>query len=120
MTYSSTCGLGTISNRDKTYISEMRTKLEMQLQKIYKKIIDLSGENIELNKKLLKEHSLLEKRLAKYQDTYKQIGMERNLINRDSAMNEDAELNMLSRNKMYIMWSILAVGMAFAVTKFTK
>jgi len=35
-------------------------------------------------------------------------------------MEEDATLNMLSSNKMYIIWSILALGLTFGVTKFTK
>ena len=96
------------------------SKLQEILNKIKEKIRELAGEDIKLNKGLMDEQKIMESRLKRYEQVYSQIGREKRLINRDSAMEEDATLNMLSSNKMYIIWSILALGLTFGVTKFTK
>ena len=117
---SSTCALGTINQRDKQSITAQYSKLQEILNKIKEKIRELAGEDIKLNKGLMDEQKIMESRLKRYEQVYSQIGREKRLINRDSAMEEDATLNMLSSNKMYIIWSILALGLTFGVTKFTK
>lgn len=120
MTYSSTCALGSINERDRQSITDQYNKLQEILNKIKEKIRELAGEDIKLNKGLMDEQKIMESRLKRYEQVYSQIGREKRLINRDSAMEEDATLNMLSSNKMYIIWSILALGLTFGVTKLTK
>lgn len=120
MSLSTTCGLGTINQRDREAVSAQYTKLMTILNKMKERIIKLAGEDIKLNNKLMREHKLMEQRLKKYEQVYSSIGREKILINRDSAMEEDAQLNMLSNNKIYIIWSILALGMAFGIKKFIK
>lgn len=114
--------MGNISNKfvidNKT--REEYSKLKLFLNKIKEKIRELVGEDIKLNNRLMEEQKIMENRLKRYEQVYSQIGREKRLINRDSAMEEDATLNMLSSNKMYIIWSILALGLTFGVTKFTK
>lgn len=117
---SSTCALGSINERDRQSITTQYNKLQEILNKIKEKIRELAGEDIKLNKGLMDEQKIMESRLKRYEQVYSQIGREKRLINRDSAMEEDATLNMLSSNKMYIIWSILALGLTFGVTKFTK
>jgi hypothetical protein len=120
MNIGTTCGLGTINERDREAINAQYSKLQEILNKIKEKIRELAGEDIKLNKGLMDEQKIMESRLKRYEQVYSQIGREKRLINRDSAMEEDATLNMLSSNKMYIIWSILALGLTFGVTKFTK
>lgn len=117
---SSTCALGSINERDRQSITTQYNKLQEILNKIKEKIRELAGEDIKLNKGLMDEQKIMESRLKRYEQVYSQIGREKRLINRDSAMEEDATLNMLSSNKIYIIWSILALGLTFGVTKFTK
>jgi len=120
MSMNATCGLGTINERDRESINAQYIKLVGILNEIKENIAELTGEDIKLNKKLMDEHKLMEQRLKKYEQVYGNIGREKRLINRDGAFEEDATLNMLSNNKMYIVWSILALGLTFGVTKLTK
>lgn len=114
--------LGNISNKfvidNKT--REEYSKLKLFLNKIKAKIRELVGEDIKLNNRLMEEQKIMENRLKRYEQVYIDIGREKRLINIDSAMEEDATLNMLSSNKMYIIWSILALGLTFGITKITK
>ena len=94
-------------------IEEYQTAL-MDLQDENDSIVEeLAGEDIKLNKGLMDEQKIMESRIKRYEQVYSQIGREKRLINRDSSMEEDATLNMLSSNKMYIIWSILALGLTF-------
>jgi hypothetical protein len=120
MNLSSTCALGTINQRDREAINMQYTKLQGILNQIKEKIRELAGEDIRLNKRLMDEQKIMEKRLKTYEQVYSQIGIENTLIGKDSAFGEDANLNMLSNNKRFIIWSILALGLTFGAMKFTK
>ena len=82
--------------------------------------MELSAEDIKLNKGLLSEYKLLKQRLNKYEEVYKEIKLNKNLIQQNSAMEEDANLNMLSYNKKYILWSMLAIGITASAMKIMK
>ena len=120
MTPTTTCGLGTISTRDQQAIKVEYSKLLKLLDEMKHKISELSKLDTALNNKLLKEYNVLKDRLKKYERTYSQISAETGLSTMDTAMNEDSELNMLSNNKQYIIWSILALGLTFGLTKIMK
>jgi len=120
MNLSSTCALGTINQRDREAINMQYIKLQGILNQIKEKIRELAGEDIRLNKRLMDEQKIMEKRLKTYEQVYSQIGIENTLIGKDSAFEEDANLNMLSNNKRFIIWSILALGLTFGAMKFTK
>ena len=51
---------------------------------------------------------------------YKEIKTAKKLLNHDTALEEDGELNMLSYNKQYIIWSILALGTTYGAMKLAK
>jgi hypothetical protein len=120
MNIGTTCGLGTINERNRQAINVQYLKLQEILNQIKEKIIELSIEDIKLNEKLMTEHKLLEEKLKKYEQVYSGIGREKILINKNGALQEDTELNMLSNNNIYIIWSIIALGLAFGIVKFTK
>jgi len=73
MNMSTTCGLGSISERDTQFVREQYNKLNALLDKIHKKILELSAEDVNLNEKMLSEYKLLKSRLNTYEDTYKEI-----------------------------------------------
>jgi len=120
MTPNTKCALGIISDREKEAINKQYLKLNLILEKIHKKIVELSSEDIKLNKRLLSEYKLLKQRLNKYESVYKEIKLNKDLIQQNSAMEEDANLNMLSYNKKYILWSMLAIGITASAMKIMK
>ena len=114
------CALGTISTRDNENINAQYQKLNVILDKMHKKIIELSTEDIKLNEKLLSEYKLLKNRLNKYEDVYKNIRKSKKMGDHNSALEEDANLNMLSYNQQYILWSIVALGITIGAMKYIK
>jgi hypothetical protein len=120
MTPDTTCALGTIAKRDYQAINIQYKKLTAILNEIKQKIQEFSRTDLRLNQKLLTEYKTLEDRLKKYEQVYKEIKREKKLMNKNSAFEEDTELNMLSYNKQYIIWSILALGATFGAMKIMK
>jgi hypothetical protein len=120
MTPQTKCALGTISRRDNENINAQYQKLNVILDKMHKKIIELSTEDIILNKKLLSEYKLLKNRLHKYEDAYKNIKKSKQMGDHNAALEEDANLNMLSYNQQYILWSIVALGITIGAMKYIK
>jgi hypothetical protein len=115
-----TCGLGTIAKRDYQSINNQHQKLTTILIEIKQKIQELSRTDLILNQRLLSEYTTLENRLKKYEQVYREINREKTLMSKNSAFEEDTELNMLSYNKQYIIWSILALGATFGAMKIMK
>jgi hypothetical protein len=120
MNMSTTCGLGSISQRDTQFVREQYNKLNAILDKMHQKIVELSAEDVNLNEKLLTEYKLLKSRLNTYEDTYKEIRSGKNLILQTDAMAEDSNLQMLSYNQKYILWSMLALGVTAGSMKMMK
>ena len=120
MNMSTTCGLGSISERDTQFVREQYNKLNALLDKIHKKILELSAEDVNLNEKMLSEYKLLKSRLNTYEDTYKEIRSGKNMILQTDAMAEDSNLQMLSYNQKYILWSMLALGVTAGAMKIMK
>ena len=120
MTSKSTCALGTISQRDMQSINNQYKKLQAILDKIKYKITELSKQDIILNNRLVKEYNTLHDKLKQYENVYKEIKTAKKLLNHDTALEEDGELNMLSYNKQYIIWSILALGTTYGAMKLAK
>ena len=120
MTENTTCALGTISHRDRVLINERYTQLNEILDEIHQKIIELSQEDLALNKKLLDEYNLLKRRLNTYEITYKEIQGRTKTISHYTALEDDSNLQMLSYNQKYILWSMLALGVTAGAMKIMK
>jgi hypothetical protein len=120
MNMSTTCGLGTISDRDEKQIIKQYSKLSAILDQIHQKIVELSKEDVKLNKNLLKEYKTLKERLNTYEHTYKEIHVGAKLLKHNNALEEDSNLQMLSYNQKYILWSMLALGATAGTMKIMK
>jgi len=120
MTSQIKCGLGIISTRDNENINAQYKRLNVILDKIHANIIKLSAEDIILNQKLLGEYKLLKNRLNKYEEVYKNIKKSKKMGDHNAALEEDANLNMLSYNQQYILWSIVALGITIGAMKYMK
>tara|TARA_B110000037_G_scaffold221755_1_gene293864 strand:- start:37 stop:1770 length:1734 start_codon:yes stop_codon:yes gene_type:complete len=120
MNMSTTCGLGTISERDQKIIRQQYHNLTTILDQIHQKIVELSKEDVKLNKSLLNEYKNLKERLNTYEHTYKEIRVGAKLIKHNNALEEDSNLQMLSYNQKYILWSMLALGATAGTMKMMK
>jgi hypothetical protein len=114
------CALGTISNRDNENINAQYEKLNVILEKMHSRIVQLGGEDVQLNNRLLGQYSLLKNRLQKYEQVYSSIEKTSKLTKHDTALEEDATLNMLSNDKQFLLWSIAAMGITVGALKFMK
>lgn len=115
-----TCGLGTISKKEMRNIKEQYNKLNAILDVIYERIEVLSKEDVKLNKRLLKEYTLMKNNLSKYESSYKEIKEKNLLTSHYNALEEDSQIQMLSYNQKYILWSIIALGITIGAMKIMK
>jgi hypothetical protein len=120
MNSSTTCALGTISSRDLQNVNLQYKNLNAILEKMHSRIVQLGGEDVELNNRLLGQYSLLKNRLQKYEQVYSSIEKTSKLTKHDAALEEDATLNMLSNDKQFLLWSIAAMGITATALKFMK
>jgi hypothetical protein len=95
-------------------------KLNRLLSQIKTELDTLNKTELELNEQLLEEYYILETNLKKYDSVYSKLHREKLMINYDTSLEEDGELNMKSYNQQYILWSILALGMTIGVVKIMK
>jgi len=120
MDSSTTCALGTISERDLQNINLQYRNLNTILEKIHAKIVQLGAEDVQLNNRLIGQFNLLKNRLQKYEQVYSSIEKTSKLTKHDAALEEDATLNMLSNDKKFLLWSIAAMGITAGALKFMK
>lgn len=120
MNMNTTCGLGTINANDTIFINEQYDILNGILDEIHQKIVELSKEDVGLNKKLLDEYNLLKQKLHTYENTYKEIRGRKKTIGHYNALEDDSNLQMLSYNQKYILWSMLALGVTAGAMKIMK
>lgn len=95
-------------------------KLNRILSQIKTELDTLNKQELQLNEQLLEEYYILETNLRKYDSVYSKLHREKMMINYDTSLEEDGELNMKSYNQQYILWSIIAVGMTIGIVKIMK
>ena len=95
-------------------------KLNYILSKIKNELDKLNKQELQLNEQLLEEYYILESSLKKYDSVYSKLHREKLMINYDTSLEEDGELNMKSYNRQYIIWSVIALGMTIGIVKIMK
>jgi hypothetical protein len=95
-------------------------KLNAILEKIHRKIIQLGRDDVELNNRLIGQHNILKNRLNNYERVYRNIKNTSELTKHSDALEEDSNLNMLSNDKIFLLWSIAAMGLTAGALKFMK
>ena len=95
-------------------------KLNRILSQIKTELDTLNKQELQLNEQLLEEYYILETNLRKYDSVYSKIHREKMMVNYDTSLEEDGELNMKSYNQQYILWSIIALGMTIGIVKIMK
>lgn len=120
MSIDTPCSLGIISNRDMQLVKGQYSKLQNILVTMHAKISEISKEDSTMNKHLMDEYNLLQSNLKKYEKTYKEIRDIDKLSRHTSALYTDSMLQMNSRNSKFIIWSILALSMAYITMKYIR
>jgi len=120
MSFDSQCSLGIISNRDMEIVKSQYSNLQNILSTMRTKIDEISKEDSTMNEELMNEYNLLQANLNKYEKTYKEIRDINKQSNHTSALYEDSKLQMNSRNSNFIVWSILALSMAYITMKYIR
>ena len=95
-------------------------KLNRLLSQIKNELDKLNNQELQLNEQLLEEYYILESSLRKYDSVYSKLHREKLMINYDTSLEEDGELNMKSYNQQYIIWSVIALGMTIGIVKIMK
>jgi hypothetical protein len=95
-------------------------KLNRLLSQIKNELDKLNKQELQLNEQLLEEYYILESSLRKYDSVYSKLHREKLMINYDTSLEEDGELNMKSYNQQYIIWSVIALGMTIGIVKIMK
>lgn len=106
---------------------KMSSKVKIQydrlnhiLSQIKNELDKLNKQELQLNEQLLEEYYILESSLRKYDSVYSKLHREKIMINYDTSLEEDGELNMKSYNQQYIIWSVIALGMTIGIVKIMK
>lgn len=120
MSIDTPCSLGIISNRDMELVKGQYLKLQNILVKMHAKIAEISKEDKTMNEQLMNEYNLLQTKLNQYEKTYKEIRDVHKLSKHTSVLYEDSTLQMNSRNGKFIIWSILALSMAYITMKYIR
>ena len=95
-------------------------KLNAILDKIYERISVFSKEDVKLNERLLNEYKLMKNNLSKYESTYKEVKEKNSLVPHFNALEEDSQIQMLSYNQKYILWSMLTIIITVGAMKVMK
>jgi lipid A disaccharide synthetase len=120
MSIDTQCSLGIISNRDMELVKSQYLKLQNILSTMRTKIDKISKEDATMNERLMNEYNLLQSNLNKYEKTYKEIRDVHKLSKHSYALYEDSTLQMNSRNSKFIIWSILALTVAYITMKYIR
>jgi hypothetical protein len=120
MSLGTQCSLGVISNRDMESVISQYNKLQSILSEIYTKIVELTKEDKTLNDQLMNEYNLLQTKLKGYEKTYKEIRNIHKSSERNSALYEDSTLQMNSMNGKFMLWSVLALTVAYITMKYVR
>ncbi len=68
----------------------------------------------------MNEYNLLQTKLKGYEKTYKEIRNIHKSSERNSALYEDSTLQMNSMNGKFMLWSVLALTVAYITMKYVR
>lgn len=114
------CKLGLVTSADQADLDEKSNALTNAATKLENKIDDLVKNDMNLVKKLGNHVNKLQKDLKQYTSINKKIGKNENTIEGLSGFSTDTELNMISNNYRYLLFTILAIFLVGTIIKLSK
>ena len=114
------CKLGLVTSAEQADLDEKSNAVTNAATKLQNKIDDLVKNDMNLVKKLGNHVNKLQKDLKQYTSINKKIGKNENTIEGLSGFSTDTELNMISNNYRYLLFTILAIFLVGTIIKLSK
>ena len=120
MTLNTLCGLGVITEEQREDLDTAQQNLQNTVSQIEDKVKDLTKEEQNLNTAMKKEVKQMDTDVDEYKTLYDKIDKLGNKkITVDGAAG-DTNLDMVSNNTKYVMWSILAIVAVMGSMKYMR
>ena len=114
------CKLGLVTSADQADLDQKSNAVTNAATNLQNKIDDLVKNDMNLVKKLGNHVNKLQKDLKQYTSINKKIGKNENTIEGLSGFSTDTELNMISNNYRYLLFTILAIFLVGTIIKLSK
>ena len=120
MTPTTKCGLARITEKDKRQLEISEKKLNDMAAKMKTRIKTLTSKENKLNKYYINYYNKIEKELKKFKKEYSAYKKNKKETLNVESWNEDSEIQMISYNNKYTIFSIVAIIMVVALIKITR
>jgi hypothetical protein len=120
MTPTTKCGLARITEKDKRQLEISEKKLNDMAAKMKTRIKTLTSKENKLNKYYINYYNKIEKELKNFKKEYAAYKKNKKETENVESWNEDSEIQMISYNNKYTIFSIVAIIMVVALIKITR
>lgn len=120
MTRNTKCGLARITEKDQIELAASEKILNGLSQKMKTNINKLTSKEDKLNKYYVNYYNKMEKELKKFKKGYSAYKKDKAEIANIDAWNDDSEIQLISYNSTYTIFSIIAIIMVGILVKMNK
>jgi len=120
MSRNTKCGLARITAKDKLELANSENRLNSMVQKIKARTDNLGKKETKLNKYYVDYYNKIEHELKRFKKEYSAYSQNKQEISNINAWNDDSEIQLVSNNNRYMIFSIVAIAIVIAIVKLNK
>jgi hypothetical protein len=120
MTSTTKCGLARITEKDQRKLEESENRLNALAGEMKTRISKLSKTENKLNKYYIDYYDKIVRELKKFKKEYSAYKKNKQEASNVAAWNSDSEIQLISNNNYYTIFSIVAIFMIVALIKINK
>jgi len=120
MSRNTKCGLARITAKDKLELANSENRLNSMVQKIKARTDNLGKKETKLNKYYVDYYNKIEHELKRFKKEYSKYAQNKQEISNINAWNDDSEIQLVSNNNRYMIFSIVAIAIVIAIVKLNK
>ena len=120
MSSNTKCGLARITAQDKLKLANSENRLNSMVQKIKARTDNLGKKETKLNKYYVDYYNKIEHDLKRFKKEYSAYSQNKQEISNINAWNDDSEIQLVSNNNRYMIFSIVAIAIVIALVKLNK
>jgi len=120
MSSNTKCGLARITAKDKLELANSENRLNNMVFKMKSRINNLSAKEKKLNKYYIDYYNKIALELKRFKKEYSKYAQNKQEISNINAWNDDSEIQMVSNNNRYMIFSIVAIAIIVALIKLNK
>jgi hypothetical protein len=120
MSRNTKCGLARITAKDKLELANSENRLNSMVQKIKARTDNLGKKETKLNKYYVDYYNKIEHELKRFKKEYSKYAQNKQEISNINAWNDDSEIQLVSNNNRYMIFSIVAIAIVIALVKLNK